>query len=65
MSGTIPTPHGPIGSSPPGETQFRGDRWAAVDVVALLMTMMALAIWLAGLGGGTPPEGLDYWPMLP
>jgi len=30
-----------------------------------MVAVMGLIIWLASLSGGSLPEGIDYWQMMP
>lgn len=50
---------------PESDEQLRRDRWTLALVIAVMVALMALIIWLASLGGGTVPNGVDYWPMMP
>ena len=56
--------------SPPTKTplnkdQLWRDRRTAIIVVAVMAALMGLVIWLASLGDGVVPDGIDYWPMMP
>ena len=55
---------------PPGnpsrvEKQLRRDRKTAIVVVAVMLVVMALAVWLASVSGGPVQDGIEYWPMMP
>jgi ferric-dicitrate binding protein FerR (iron transport regulator) len=57
-------------ASPPAKTsqnqdQLRRDRRTAIIVVAVMAAVMGLIIWLASMTGGSLPEGVDYWQMMP
>ncbi|MEO8498867.1 MAG: hypothetical protein ABI614_27715 [Planctomycetota bacterium] len=55
----------PSSTTPPSKDQLRRDRRTAILVVAIMATLMGLVIWLASMSGGSVPEGIDYWPMMP
>ena len=53
------------GKHEPDKQQLRHDRMVGIAVLAIIAALMALMMWLASLGGGTPADVHDYWPMMP
>ncbi len=51
--------------SSPTDDQLRRDRRTAMLVFALMIALLGGIIWLASLGGGTIPQGIEYWPTMP
>ncbi len=55
----------PPAKEPHEDGQLRRDRRIVAILVAVMAALMALTIWLASLSGGTLPDGIDHWPMIP
>ena len=62
---TVPTSTKVTGQSPSDKRQLRRDRITAGVVMAVIAAMIALVVWLASLGNGSPENINDFWHMMP
>lgn len=61
--GTAPILPPPV-SEPRDDKQLRRDRRTATIVLAALIALLALIIWLAGMGGPIEYQDTDYWHIM-